>query len=108
VSSLLLATTSLHFHIKLIQEVHSTVEGTVKDLVRSGWKRTKILKLGAILVWEKQYGHRHIGFYIGNKKAISNSTTRGVPVRHHYTFGIKNGKTARTIETIYWNKKLNQ
>jgi len=104
----------------LIGKIHLTVEGTVTDMKKSGWKIVKVPKKGSVLVWEKQkFGpeeHGHIGFYIGNKKArlrrgfggqaISNSSVKQnvkrAPVEHSFTFGGK-----RRIEAIYWHKKLN-
>jgi len=92
---------------KLIKEVHTTVDSTIKDLKISGWKITKRPKIGSIIIWEKQdFGnvdfHRHIGFYIGDNKAISNSSKFGYSAKHHWTF-----KNKRKIEMIFWNKKLN-
>jgi hypothetical protein len=123
--------TILH-RFKLIKDIHATVEGTIKDLERSGWQKIKKPKPGAILIWEaRKFGsnntHKHIGFYIGKNKAIStssNSSKKGQPTLHHWTFGIypiksgkagtakrsfdraKNGQPARKVEQIFWNKKL--
>ncbi len=89
----------------LVKEIHATVAGTIKDLEDFGWFKLKKPKKGAVLVWEKKkIGESesfHIGFYLGNKKAISNSSKKGFPVIHHYTFGNK-----RKIIKILWNKKL--
>ncbi len=93
---------------KLIKEIHVTVEGTLRDMENSGWFQIKKLKKGAILVWEELKGHKHLGFYFGNKKAISNNSHyKKTPVIHHYTFGLKNRKPKRKIIAIYWHKKLN-
>lgn len=90
----------------LIKEIHATVKGTVKDMKKSGWIQIKEPKVGSILVWEEMDSrkgdvHKHIGFYIGNRQAISNSYKQGCPVKHHWTF---NGK--RKVETTYWHKRL--
>ncbi len=91
---------------KLIKSVHATVDGTVRDLKEFGWVEIKEPKIGAVLVWEKvdfgnkQY-HKHIGFYIGEEKAISNDQEKGCPNEHDWQF---NGK--RKIEAIFWNPKL--
>ena len=53
-----------------------TVESAVKDMEQSGWKQTKKLAPGNIIVWEEKKDHAHIGFYIGNDKAISNSSKK--------------------------------
>ncbi|MDP3004294.1 MAG: hypothetical protein Q8N43_02195 [Candidatus Azambacteria bacterium] len=98
---------------KLIKEIHGTVDGTVRDLEQSGWQKIKKPKIGSVIVWEKiDFGnknfHKHIGFYIGNNKAIStNSFKKGRPVIHHWTYGIKRNKPVRKIEAIFWNKKIN-
>ncbi len=105
---------SLLVVLRLIKEIHTTVAGTVQDMERSGWKGTKQLKPGAIILWEKmgkgdEYvaeGHRHLGFYIGRNLAISNSRKQRGPVVHHVTFGVRNGKAIRGIEKIFWHSKL--
>lgn len=93
---------------KLIKEVHGTIDSTVKDLKKSGWKEIGKPKIGSVLVWEKiDFGsnniHKHIGFFIGGNKAISNSCKLGYPTEHHWTFGAK-----RKIEMVLWNPKVKQ
>lgn len=78
-----------------INNLHATVEGTVKDLENSGWKKLKTPKEGSVLVWEEKKGHKHIGFYLGKNKAVSNSSKKHAPEAHHFTY---NGK--RKIELI--------
>ena len=78
--------------------LHATVSGTEKDLLENGWKEIvpgkwpDDLAKGDILVWEKSVigdgnGHEHIGFFIGEEWAISNSSENGFPIKHHYQFG---------------------
>lgn len=91
---------------KLMGEIHATVDSTVKALKKTGWKNISKPRLGCIIVWEKvDFGkndlHKHIGFYIGNRQAISNSSKKGYPVKHDVTF---NGK--RKIELLLWHPKL--
>ena len=100
----------LYLH-KLIYDIHATVEGLVKDMELFGWKKNNKPRPGAILVWEAKKLkngniHEHIGFYVGNNKAVSNNYQKRQPVLHHWTFGIKNRKPVRKIESIFWNKKL--
>ncbi len=102
---------SILYIAKLVRDMHTTVLGAVADLEKSGW--TKITKpgIGAILVWEaKKFKsgnvHKHIGFYVGNNRAISSRGERRQPIMHHWTFGVKNGRPIRKIEQIFWNKKL--
>lgn len=90
----------------LISTSHATVNGMVKDMEKNGWKETEKMKPGDVLVWEKKKfedgeSHSHIGFYLGDNKAISNSAKKGVPVIHHYTFGeAKDGSPKRKIIKI--------
>ena len=104
---------SILYLFKLISDTHATVQGTVADLKKSGWTKIKKPREGAVLVWKPQdFGsgeaHKHIGFYIGNGRAISNFYKKRQPILHHWTFGTKNGRPVRKIEQIFWNKKLNK
>ena len=106
-------TSSILSLFKLIPDVHATVQGTVADLIKSGWIKIKKPKEGAVLVWEaKKFRndsvHKHIGFYIGKNKAISNYSKKHRPILHHWTYGIKNGRPVRKVEQIFWNKKLDK
>lgn len=95
---------------KLISDIHATVSGVVRDLEQSGWKKVSEPKAGAVLVWEEVEGktgaHAHIGFWLDEARAVSNSSTRGTPKIHHPTYGMRNGKPKRKIVTIYWKKGL--
>ncbi|MDP2638938.1 MAG: hypothetical protein Q8P06_02105 [Candidatus Azambacteria bacterium] len=104
---------SLLYLFKLIENTHATVDGTVKDLEKSGWQKMTKPRIGSVTVWEKiNFGknnfHKHIGFYIGNNKAISHRREWRHPIIHHWTYGSKNGKPVRKIEAIFWNKKLDK
>lgn len=97
---------------QFIKKPHTTVTSTVKDMEENGWVNIKEPKVGSVLVWEgieskEGENHKHIGFYVGESKAISNSSRSGRSVEHHWTFGIKNGHSNRKVENIYWNNKLN-
>jgi len=74
-SSYLLRFTSVALNFKLINEVHLTVPGTVRDLKSCGWVEIKELKSGAIVTWKNssKSQHPHIGFYLGDGKFISNN-----------------------------------
>jgi len=92
--------------VGLIKKVHGTVFELIKDLDRSEWDKIKTPQIGSILVWEeiidkKKEKHLHIGFYIGNKKAVSNNSKKGCPQIHHFTYGTKNNKPVRKISAIY-------
>ena len=91
---------------KFISKVHTTIKSTLEDLEKSGWKKISKPKIGSVLVWEKikfpnGESNRHIGFYIGNNKAVSTNHKLGYPVKHHWKF---NGK--RKIENILWNSAI--
>jgi hypothetical protein len=45
----------------------------------------------------------HIGFYIGNERAISNSSTQRVPIEHDWRF---RETRERTVTAIYRGKHL--
>ncbi|MDD4290564.1 MAG: NlpC/P60 family protein [Patescibacteria group bacterium] len=79
----------LLYKFKLIKNVHVNVLSTVRELKNCGWKKVDInnLYLGDVLIWEKnKQGHYHIGFYIGDGLAISNSAKFRVPRIHHFTY----------------------
>ncbi len=92
-----------------IKGPHTTVISTEKDMIESGWHEIDSVKPGAILIWERKDGHDgkshlHIGFYVGNDEAISNSSRdTGFPARHHYTYN-----DTRKIEKIYWHSALDE
>ena len=85
---------------KKISGIHGTIDSTIKDLQESGWIRVNEPKEGDVIVWEaKQFDDvlkEHIGFSIGNDRAISVSWTSKTPMEHSDTF---NGK--REIVNIF-------
>ena len=91
---------------KFIKEVHGTVDSAVKDLKESGWEIIKEPEIGSVLVWEKtDFGdndiHKHIGFYMGSDRAVSNNCKLGYPTDHHLTFD-----GTRKIDMILWNPMI--
>jgi hypothetical protein len=84
-----------------VKGVHGTVAGTVRDLEQSGWQVAPEPSPGTILVWEAQVDeagetHAHIGFYLGDQRAVSNSSKERTPQQHHYTY-----HDSRKIVAIY-------
>jgi hypothetical protein len=73
-----------------IKAIHSTVAGTEKDLLVSGWKKVSKPKPGDVLIWEerkiKDETHKHIGFFIGKNWAISNDSKKRIINKHHWTY----------------------
>jgi hypothetical protein len=87
----------------LMGVVHTTVKHTVRDLKRRGWKPIKSPVVGSVIVWApKKFKsgetHRHIGFYLGGGKAVSNSSKKKSPQIHSWNF--------RPVEEILWNNNL--
>jgi cytidyltransferase-like protein len=68
---------------------HATVDGTLRNMIGNGWRTTKKLKPGNVLVWEEKENHLHLGFYLGGDRAISHRSEKKRPVIHHYTYGNK-------------------
>lgn len=96
----------------LLKRRHMTVKSTIKDMTENGWQEIKSPKKGCILLWKaikfpSGSTNAHLGFYIGNKKAISNRWEKKSPQIHHFTYGTKkDGSPKRKIEKIFWHKKL--
>lgn len=73
----------------LVDFPHATVNATLKDMAKNGWRETKKLEPGNVLLWEEKNGHRHLGFFIGGKKAVSNAFfyyKSRAPKIHHFTY----------------------
>ena len=95
----------------LIDNIHATVANTIKQMEMAGWKKTKKLTPGCVLVWQKQKDengeeHAHIGFFVGNEQAISNSSKQRVPIKHQYTFGEVDDMPTRKIVSIFQHPKI--
>ncbi len=92
-----------------IRYTHATVASTEKDLGESGWVQIPDVREGAIISWEPitfddGTTHGHIGFYVGNDRAISNASNGdGVPREHDYTYG-----GTRKVIRIWWHPALEE
>ena len=89
----------------------ATVSSAVEDLRAHGWRRIRIPKTGCVLHWEAVEGrdgkaHEHLGFYAGNRRAVSNSSARRRPILHHWTYGVRGGKPVRAVLGMYWHDAL--
>jgi len=92
---------SILYLLKLVKDIHTTVQGTLKDLEESGWYKINKPKKGAIVLWDKdEEGHYHLGFYWNNKKAVSNVSSKKSPNFHPIKY--KN----RKILAFYFHKEL--
>lgn len=98
---------SILFLNGLVNSQHAVVDSVIEDLKKKGWKKIQEeeIEKGSIIVWGKGIfstgsEHKHIGFYIGNKKAISNNTNKGFPIIHNWK------KNNKGIESIWIKKDL--
>lgn len=72
-------------------EIRLNILDILADLEVSAWERTKTLSKGAVVVWEP-YSYvsgkprQHIGFYIGNDRAVSNISDAHIPTEHDVYF----------------------
>jgi len=86
---------------KKLNGIHGTVNSTIKDLEDSGWTEVEQLKAGDVVLWEAlQFDDglkEHIGFSIGDGRAISISWKEKTPIEHDEHFG----DTKRKITHIY-------
>ena len=92
-----------------IQFTHANVPAVEKDMERNGWYRIEDMRGGAVLTWEPKPGadgapHLHMGFYIGNDRAVSNgSNSTHMPEEHHVTYD-----GTRKIIRIWWHPELEE
>lgn len=98
---------------QLAHSRHATIKTTLKDMEQNGWVRIRKPKEGCVLVWDELMAsdgksHNHIGFYIGNKKAISNHPQKRLPLAHHWTFGITKHRPKRKVLSMWWHPRLSK
>ncbi len=90
-----------------ISSTHANVLAAERDMVQNGWQQVSELREGAVITWEQKPGadgalHWHMGFFIGNGRAISNgSNSTLMPEEHHYTYD-----GTRNIARIWWHPVL--
>lgn len=100
----------------LIKELHTTVNGTIEDLLQNGWTNIDEPRKGAVVLWgfkKKDDGtqgkHRHVGFYIDEQTCISNDSDSRVVWTHHPTYGtFPSGEARRDIQAYYWHPLLDE
>ncbi|MFH1668092.1 MAG: NlpC/P60 family protein [Candidatus Komeilibacteria bacterium] len=81
---------SLLYLLKLVRKTHSTVKSTVKDMKENGWLVVEKPQKGDVLVWDyNKSGHMHIGFYLSDEVAVSNSTVKRKIHKHNPTYNNK-------------------
>lgn len=92
--------------------VHTTVDATVDDLEQSGWRRQdELLPEGSVLIWEPKLcsdnlRHRHIGFYVGDGMAISNSSEERSPALHRLCFNEFFEPPVRKVSAVYTHPRF--
>jgi hypothetical protein len=88
-----------------VSAIHGLVERVIEDMRQSGWITVQEPKIGDILVWEGRDDtarKAHVGFYVGDNKAISNSSKLKVPVEHDMNFGESNRKITQILRMEDW------
>jgi len=109
----------LHLLGGVIDAPHATVEGALRGMVARGWQEIEEggnLHPGDVVVWalkdddgagHYKEGHRHIGFILDEKTALSTSTTQKCVVAHDPWFR-KNGdkEQAREITKVFAHPEL--
>ena len=94
---------------KAVKSTHSTVGSVEQDMKDSGWLLVDAPEAGDVLIYEditlptEDEAVPHMGFYIGDEKAVSNSYTQCVPIVHDYKY---RDFAERKIRTIYRGKHL--
>jgi len=98
---------SLLLPFRLIERVHVTVPGTMKDLTASGWGLIDVVREGAVVLWRsREYpdgeAHAHVGFALRAGEAVSTDYAKKEVVRHPMTE--LNGR--REVESLWWHPAL--
>lgn len=90
-----------------IERIHGTVAKTVEDLQKSNWVEVQTPEVGDVLVWaaktfESGETHAHIGFFVGDGKAISMSSSKGTPAEHDMYFGDEHRAVTQIFRLSNW------
>jgi len=98
---------SILYQFRLIAEIHTFVDNTVTDMLRSGWIADPQPCPGAVIVWEpKTFAtsgetHKHIGFYLRDNLAVSHSDKYRSPILHPCE-----QHNGRRIALVLWHPAL--
>jgi hypothetical protein len=97
---------------KKISGFHGLVSSAVEDLKKSGWQEVKNIKAGDVLVWEHTAiggeSVPHIGFAIGNGRAVSTSWRQRCVAEHDVNFGEENRKIEKVLRMTDWEENDTQ
>jgi hypothetical protein len=107
--------TTILYMFDLIGERHTTVTETIKDLIASSWYEIQEPRPGALMHWDykiKNDGtrgtNRHVGFYLDEQSAVSNSSVAKMVVKHPPKRPVSHDSDGeRDILAYYWHDKLN-
>lgn len=92
---------------KKLSGVHGTVDSTTRDLRESGWQEVSSQQAGDVLIWEAQQFEdglkQHIGFCLGDGRAISTSQKQKTPIEHDEYFGNTDRKIVNIFRYPDWN-----
>lgn len=67
----------------LIDQPHATVKTTLEKMKLAGWRQTKKPSPGDVICWPATKTiHQHLGFYVDEQTAISNSSVKRQPSLH--------------------------
>ena len=95
---------------KKMSDFHGTVDRTIEDLKKSGWQEANEPEPGDVLVWEpKQFPEgrvKHIGFYVGDGKAVSTSITAKTPQKHEQNFGEEKRQIKQIFRMDNWEDDI--
>ena len=98
---------SILLMFKKAEAVHATVQSTVEDMRRSGWKEVSQPQPGDVLVWEPTTDDEptdHIGFYMGDGRAISNSSSKRTPQEHDMNYDEKQREIVQVWRMETWDE----
>jgi hypothetical protein len=95
----------------LIEKIHATTAGTIRDMQSSGWHELTNPQVGAVLIWEKYVlpdgaAFPHCGFYVAEGKAISHvGGDIKMPYEHDWKH-VPPDPAERKVASIWWHDKL--
>jgi len=89
-----------------VKDIHGTVDSTKTDLQKSGWVLVSDLQPGDVISWEpRQFHdgrHGHIGFYLGENRAVSTSASRKVVAEHDLYYGAEKRRIVAAYRYPEW------
>lgn len=92
----------------LVNDVHLTVNSTIKDMFDNWWKETEVwnLPIWSVILWNERefddWVHTHVWFYLWDWFAISNDLITKQIKKHSYNYD-----STRNISKVFFNDKLN-